>query len=285
MFEALFKKKLILTTDEYTEEPAIIRMYNKAISSKNFHIKGFVSMLISSTIGFFLSYRMEDFEGFNFLYIPEYYANGLALVFLLLSFFGVLYLTKNILLAGVGLFFGAKALDWFMRTIETSNWYQELNTKTFIDGVSGLGIAATYYGMFFFQFSIHFFFLFHSLKKIKTLYSEAEKEYAEYTESGRYSREQYGNANQHYQYAYSQYEHFKQENERNQQQYSQGTNYHGSGKNHNDINFFSGCESVEDVERRYKKLAQLYHPDTGMGDEETMKIINSQKEAVLNKFQ
>lgn len=44
--------------------------------------------------------------------------------------------------------------------------------------------------------------------------------------------------------------------------------------------YFSGCRSLEEVKRRYKKLAMKHHPDRG-GDTATMQDINNEYESVM----
>ena len=42
--------------------------------------------------------------------------------------------------------------------------------------------------------------------------------------------------------------------------------------------FFAGCDTEESVEKRYKSLAKVYHPDTLTGDTETFQQINNEHE-------
>jgi hypothetical protein len=44
--------------------------------------------------------------------------------------------------------------------------------------------------------------------------------------------------------------------------------------------FFSGCETLDDVKKRYKVLALANHPDRG-GDTETMQAINLEYEKII----
>ena len=41
--------------------------------------------------------------------------------------------------------------------------------------------------------------------------------------------------------------------------------------------FFSGCDTIDKLERRHKILCKAYHPDAG-GDEETFKKMQSEYE-------
>lgn len=51
----------------------------------------------------------------------------------------------------------------------------------------------------------------------------------------------------------------------------------------NDTSFFAGCSTAADVNKRYKSLIKIYHPDNGSGDEDTIKEINIQYEEMKNK--
>lgn len=53
---------------------------------------------------------------------------------------------------------------------------------------------------------------------------------------------------------------------------------------HTEINYFQGCTTLDTLVKRYKQLAKCYHPDTGIGDEATMKIINGQFETLKKKM-
>ena len=48
--------------------------------------------------------------------------------------------------------------------------------------------------------------------------------------------------------------------------------------------FFAGCNSVDAVEKRYKSLAKVYHPDMPTGDEETFKMMREEYEKVKGKI-
>ncbi|OFX58741.1 MAG: hypothetical protein A2046_17150 [Bacteroidetes bacterium GWA2_30_7] len=45
-------------------------------------------------------------------------------------------------------------------------------------------------------------------------------------------------------------------------------------------NYFKGCNTLEDVKRRYKELAMLHHPDRG-GETATMQQINAEYEYII----
>jgi hypothetical protein len=47
-------------------------------------------------------------------------------------------------------------------------------------------------------------------------------------------------------------------------------------------NYFQNCQTIEQIKKQYRILAQTYHPDHG-GDEQIMKEINLQYEAFCNK--
>lgn len=46
----------------------------------------------------------------------------------------------------------------------------------------------------------------------------------------------------------------------------------------NSPSFFSGCHTKEEVAKRYKALVKVYHPDSGVGDEDTFKKIKDEYE-------
>ena len=46
------------------------------------------------------------------------------------------------------------------------------------------------------------------------------------------------------------------------------------------LRYFQGCKTIEEVKKRYKKLALKYHPDRQGGDEEVMKRINHEYEMI-----
>lgn len=45
------------------------------------------------------------------------------------------------------------------------------------------------------------------------------------------------------------------------------------------MNFFSGCDTPEKLEKRYKALCKTYHPDSDAGDEDTFKRMKDEYEA------
>lgn len=58
-----------------------------------------------------------------------------------------------------------------------------------------------------------------------------------------------------------------------------------SYRTNSETSFFVGCHDVETLTKRYKQLAKCFHPDTGIGDEDTMKIINEQYEILKKRFE
>ena len=84
----------------------------------------------------------------------------------------------------------------------------------------------------------------------------------------------------------------KQEEERRREEQKKQAEERQKAKHNNNDNtsnsvpdYFVGCDSLETLTKRYKQLAKCYHPDTGIGDEATMKAINSQYESLRAKFQ
>lgn len=58
--------------------------------------------------------------------------------------------------------------------------------------------------------------------------------------------------------------------------------YHSNKKVENrscsNSTFFSGCNTKEKLDKRYKALCKTYHPDGVIGDEETFKMIQNEYE-------
>ena len=50
------------------------------------------------------------------------------------------------------------------------------------------------------------------------------------------------------------------------------------------FNFFAGCNSRESVEKKYRSLAKLYHPDNMDGDTASLQAINAQYEGAKKMF-
>lgn len=48
--------------------------------------------------------------------------------------------------------------------------------------------------------------------------------------------------------------------------------------------YFRGCNTTEELKKRYNKLTQTYHPDLEAGDEETMKEINSEYDRLKSQM-
>lgn len=47
--------------------------------------------------------------------------------------------------------------------------------------------------------------------------------------------------------------------------------------------FFNGCESEEEIKKRYHQLCKVFHPDSGSGDEETFVHIREEYDKLLEK--
>ena len=57
-----------------------------------------------------------------------------------------------------------------------------------------------------------------------------------------------------------------------------------NGSNHEAHSFFDGCKDMDTLNARYKKLAKLYHPDSGIGSEETFKILQEEYEKLKKQI-
>ena len=51
------------------------------------------------------------------------------------------------------------------------------------------------------------------------------------------------------------------------------------------FDFFAGCNSKDSVDRKYKSLVKLYHPDNMDGDTAALQEINVQYAEAKKKFQ
>ena len=49
------------------------------------------------------------------------------------------------------------------------------------------------------------------------------------------------------------------------------------------FDFFAGCADEDTARKRYYQLSKVYHPDTGIGDTETMKVITDQYQAFMGR--
>lgn len=53
---------------------------------------------------------------------------------------------------------------------------------------------------------------------------------------------------------------------------------------HDELDFFDGCTTWEQIKSQYRKLMQIYHPDNASGNEEYTKIIQRQYEELQKKY-
>lgn len=53
---------------------------------------------------------------------------------------------------------------------------------------------------------------------------------------------------------------------------------------HSESSFFRGCNTSEELTKRYRNLTKTFHPDLEAGDEETMKLINEEYERLKSEF-
>lgn len=84
-----------------------------------------------------------------------------------------------------------------------------------------------------------------------------------------------------FQYQYQNFE-FKNFNNKG----FQGNFYNQSSKLQEAKDFFgfSQAPSKEDIKKRYKELAKLYHPDLNGGDEEKMKKLNEYRDILMQAY-
>ena len=53
---------------------------------------------------------------------------------------------------------------------------------------------------------------------------------------------------------------------------------------HDELDFFDGCTTWEQIKSQYRKLMHIYHPDNASGNEEYTKIIQRQYEELQKKY-
>ncbi len=51
------------------------------------------------------------------------------------------------------------------------------------------------------------------------------------------------------------------------------------------LGFFNGCNTAEELKKRYRDLTKVFHPDSENGDQETFMLIKSDYEALAAKFE
>lgn len=88
-----------------------------------------------------------------------------------------------------------------------------------------------------------------------------------------------------FQYQYQNFE-FKNFNQNFNNNGFQGGFYNQSSKLQEAKDFFgfSQTPSKEDIKKRYKELAKLYHPDLNGGDEEKMKKLNEYRDILMQTY-
>lgn len=88
-----------------------------------------------------------------------------------------------------------------------------------------------------------------------------------------------------FQYQYQNFE-FKNFNQNYNNNGFQGGFYNQSSKLQEAKDFFgfSQTPSKEDIKKRYKELAKLYHPDLNGGDEEKMKKLNEYRDILMQAY-
>lgn len=54
---------------------------------------------------------------------------------------------------------------------------------------------------------------------------------------------------------------------------------------HAQFNFFMGCANIDELNKRYKNLCKVYHPDVNAGNEEIFKMVQNEYEKLKEKMQ
>ena len=302
MFDAFKKKEL--NFPEGWEVPKEIELYNGRIMWRFFHILGLFLVFVDIIVGNIFTNGFQLPETFALVDIPAYFFRGWGILFFIFVFLVMFGASGNIIVGGIGVGIAVFLLDWITNFFERTQWYINLST-VFVDGpAENMANVVTYTIFFIGTILFHILFLMITLKRINKLYPAAEKameiglakirnikfqeqyekeekrkfeEFRRQEEKRRY--EEYRRQEDETRRRYEQ-----QKQQEKQRQYEEQRRATSKNEPNSGIDFFAGCNSKEDVERKYKKLASIYHPDTGFGDEETMKIINNQKEEALKKF-
>lgn len=91
-----------------------------------------------------------------------------------------------------------------------------------------------------------------------------------------YEQERYGQSE--YKKKEDQEQHRQNERKKKEEQYRQAEAYYSS------MIFFEGCQTWDDVKRRYRKLMKEYHPDTACGDEEKAHKFEAAARAINEQY-
>ena len=90
-----------------------------------------------------------------------------------------------------------------------------------------------------------------------------------------------------YDYQERQEQEQKREQEREWREYEQQQYYQQQQTNqaqNNVDSYFEGCNSKEEVEKRYKALAKVFHPDSQTGDNTAFKNLQEAYENAKKKY-
>lgn len=84
----------------------------------------------------------------------------------------------------------------------------------------------------------------------------------------------------------SQQQNYQQNNQQNQYQQQQQQSYQqqSSGSTQDTDSYFAGCTTLEEVEKRYKALAKVFHPDSQTGNDVSFKQLQTAYETAKKKF-
>lgn len=306
MFETLKKafKKEDFEVPEGFQAPKELRLYNHRTNVKIINFVCLLAIAVDLIVGYLHKNGFHFPESFYLADIPAYFYGGWCIVSIILVFLIATGTSGNLIVGLIGGGLYVFGWTWLESKIMEMSWYIRLKRFS-VPGISEDAASLVCYCiMFLGLLFIHSFFLISSLKKIDKYYDKAKKQYTDILNDIEYmnQREQAAKEEE------RKYEEFKRNEERrryeeyrrqeeetrrryeqqHQQEqrwsYEKQRNTESSKQTNSGIDFFAGCNSKEDVEKKYKKLASIYHPDTGFGDEETMKLINNQKEEALKRF-
>ncbi|MCR5179073.1 MAG: hypothetical protein K6C95_08850 [Lachnospiraceae bacterium] len=113
---------------------------------------------------------------------------------------------------------------------------------------------------------------------------EETTEDAEYSRRARrntYRSEEYTHRDRRNAYEDAEY---SSRNRRNQQTGRRDDSFRNDRRDSSGFDFFAGCNSLESVEKKYRSLAKIYHPDNQDGDTSAIQEINARYEEARKRF-
>ena len=82
----------------------------------------------------------------------------------------------------------------------------------------------------------------------------------------------------------NQYNNYNNGSQQQNNQYQQQQEQQSSGSAQDTDSYFAGCTTMEEVEKRYKALAKVFHPDSQTGNDVSFKQLQAAYETAKKKF-